>query len=56
MLEGKLIGSAEVEPKRIKSKGYLQGLYENLRNKYKEALGRCIKQPTFLLEVPTNNE
>jgi len=56
MLEGRLIGAAEVEPLRIKSKGYLQGLREALRQKYKDALARCIKPPTFLLEVPTSNE
>jgi len=56
MLEGKLIGSAEVEPKRIKSKGYLQSLCEDLRKKYKEAVGKCIKPPTFLLEIPANDE
>ena len=55
-LEGRLIGSAEVEPQRIKSKGYLQGLCEALRQQYKEALARCLKPPTFLLEIPTNNE
>ncbi len=56
MLEGRLIGSAEVEPLRIKSKGYLQGLCEALLQQYKEALARCIKLPTFLLEIPTTNE
>jgi hypothetical protein len=56
MLEGRLIGAADVEPQRIKSKGYLPGLCETLRQKYKEALAKCLKSPTFLLEVPTNNE
>ena len=54
MLEGKLVGLTQVEPQRIKSKGYLQDLCEALRKKYKEALAKCIKPPTFLLEVPTN--
>jgi hypothetical protein len=56
MLEGRLIGLAEVEPQRIKSKGYLQGLCEALLQQYQEALERCIKPPTFLLEIPTDNE
>lgn len=55
MLEGRLIGSADVEPQRIKSKGYLQGLCESLRHQNKEALARCTKPPTFLLEIPTSN-
>ena len=55
MLEGKLVGLTEVEPGRIKTIGYLKGLREMLRQKYKLALTRCGKQPTFLLEIPADN-
>jgi len=55
MLEGKLIGLSQVEPQRVKTTGYLQGLCEALRQNYKTALTRCVKQPTFLLEIPTDN-
>ena len=55
MLEGKLIGSTGVEPQRVKSTTYLLDLQESLRQKYRAALSRCMKEPTFLLEVPANN-
>ena len=55
ILEGKLVGLTEVEARRIKTSGYLQGLQEMLRQKYKAALSKCSKQPTFLLEIPADN-
>lgn len=55
ILDGKLIGVSEVEPNKIKTTGYLRSIREALRQKYKAALARCVKQPTFLLEIPTDN-
>jgi hypothetical protein len=55
MLAGKLVGVTEIEPREIKTKGYLQCIQDVLRQKYKGALSRCGKQPTFLLEIPADN-
>jgi len=55
MIGNRLVAVADIDPRRIKTDGYVLSLQETLVKKHAALLAQVQRRPTFFIEVAAGN-